>query len=343
MNEPYKIGWKPQNYEPRVASARIRCLNTLRQLGKQHFPAELYNEKKESDYRIVVFSKAYTNKEIVIAERLKERGTKIVFDLCDNHFLLDEDRIARLTKMFELADHWVVSSEGLGKVVTNIMGSGKPLTVIEDAVEERLSGSKADIVGWVREHIQLYKLDKLLSTDQDSRATRLVWFGNHKASYKDSGLAHVNKIRPVLEKINQSDPLTLTVISNSREVFDQVFSGWQLPVFYLEWSAHTFYKAMKRHKIAVIPIDVNEFTQVKTNNRIALSLFLGLGVVADSIDSYQVFSDCSFLDCWEVGLRSYLEQPELLDEHVQCGRRLIQENFSIEIIAGKWRELFERI
>ena len=114
-------------------------------------------------------------------------------------------------------------------------------------------------------------------------------------------------------------------------------------MFFLDWDAHTFYKAMKRHKIAVIPIDVNEFTKVKTNNRIALSLFLGLGVVADSIDSYQVFSDCSFLDCWERGLRSYLEQPELLDEHAQCARRLIQEKFSIEIIAGKWRELFERM
>ena len=114
-------------------------------------------------------------------------------------------------------------------------------------------------------------------------------------------------------------------------------------MFYLDWDAHTFYKAMKRHKIAVIPIDVNEFTNVKTNNRIALSLFLGLGVVADSIDSYRVFSDCSFLDCWESGLRSYLEQPELVDEHVQCGRKLIQEKFSIEIIAGKWRELFERM
>jgi len=341
VSKPREIGWKPQNYEPRVASARIRSLNTLRQLGKERFPAELYNEKNESDYRIVVFSKAYTNKEIVIAERLRDRGTKIVFDLCDNHFLLGEDRIVRLKKMFELADQWVVSSEALGKVVTDIMGSAKPLTVIEDAVEETLSGSKADIIGWVKAHIQLYKLDKLLSAYQDSRATHLVWFGNHKSSYKDSGLAHVNKIRPVLEKVNQSDPLTLTVISNSREVFEQVFSDWQLPVLYLEWSAHTFYKAMKRHKIAVIPIDVNEFTKVKTNNRIALSLFLGLGVIADSIDSYQDFSDCSFLDCWEGGLRGYLEQPQLLEEHVQRARRLIQEKFTIEIIASKWRELFE--
>jgi hypothetical protein len=343
VSKHYKIGWKPQNYERRVASARIRCLNTLRQLGKQHFPAELYREKNEADYRIVVFSKAYTNKEIVIARRLRDRGTKIVFDLCDNHFLLGEDRNARLKEMFELADHWVVSSEALGKVVTSTMGSVKPLTVIEDAVEETLSGSKVDIVGWVKAHIELYKLDQFISANHVNRTTHIVWFGNHKAGYKDSGLAHVNKIRPVLEKVNQSDALALTVISNSRNVFDQVFTDWQLPVFYLNWSAHTFYKAMKRHKIAVIPIDVNEFTNVKTNNRIALSLFLGLGVVADGIDSYQEFSGCSFLDGWESGLRSYLEQPELLDEHVQCARRLIQEKFSIEIIAGKWRELFERI
>ena len=270
-----------------MASARIRCLNTLGQLGKQHYPAELYSEKNESDYRIVVFSKAYTNKEIVIARRLRDRGTKIVFDLCDNHFLLGEDRNARLKEMFELADHWVVSSEALGKVVTSTMGSVKPLTVIEDAVEETLSGSKVDIVGWVKAHIELYKLDQFISANHVNRTTHLVWFGNHKAGYKDSGLAHVNKIRPVLEKVNQSDALALTVISNSRNVFDQVFTDWQLPVFYLNWSAHTFYKAMKRHKIAVIPIDVNEFTNVKTNNRIALSLFLGLGVVADGIDSYQ--------------------------------------------------------
>jgi len=343
VSEPYKIGWKPQNYEPRVASARIRCLNTLRQLRKQHFPAELYNEKHESDYRIVVFSKAYTNKDIVIAERLRERGIKIVFDICDNHFVLGEERTVRLKKMFELADHWVVSSEALGKVVTDVMGSEKPLTVIEDAVEENLSGSKTDIIGWVREHIQLYKLEKLLSENQYSRATHLVWFGNHKASYKNSGLAHVDKIRPVLEKVNESHPLTLTIISNSKEVFDQVFTNWELPVFYLGWSAHTFYKAMQLHKIAVIPIDVNEFTEVKTNNRIALSLFLGLGVVADSIDSYREFSDCSFLDSWEDGLRSYVEQPELLDEHVQRARKLIREKFTIETIADKWRELFERI
>ena len=160
MSKPYKIAWKPQNYERRVASARIRCLNTLKQLGKQHFPAELYREKNESDYRVVVFSKAYTHKEIVIARRLRDSGTKIVFDLCDNHFLLDEDRNARLKEMFKLADHWVVSSEALGKVVTEIMGSVKPLTVIEDAVEETLSGRMLDIAGWVKAHIELYKLDK---------------------------------------------------------------------------------------------------------------------------------------------------------------------------------------
>ena len=86
---------------------------------------------------------------------------------------------------------------------------------------------------------------------------------------------------------------------------------------------------------------MNAFTQVKTNNRIALSLSLGLGVVADAIPSYQAFADCAFLDDWEQGLLAYLNRPQLVDEHVGCARRLIQERFSAQVIAKRWRVLFD--
>lgn len=134
-------------------------------------------------------------------------------------------------------------------------------------------------------------------------------------------------------------PLSLTIISNSREAFTQVFEGWDLPVFYMDWSAHNFFRAMRRHQVALIPIDVNAFTAVKTNNRIALSLSLGLGVVADSIDSYRVFSECAFLDRWEEGLAAYLENPGLAREHARCGQKVIEECFTVEVIAERWRQL----
>jgi hypothetical protein len=343
MSNASRIGWKPQNYEARVASARIRCLNTVRELRAEKFPVELYKERHESAYKAVVFSKAYTDKDIAIAERLKSRGTIVVFDLCDNHFLLAPERVARLRKMFELADHWVVSSEGLADVVRRNFATVKPLWVIEDAVEEVLRGPLLDVVGWLKAHRQLLQLRRFLNGAAGRAGMHLVWFGNHKASYGDSGLVHMAKLRPLLEKSCTLRPVTLTVISNSRDAFEKVFAGWNLPVHYLDWSPHTFFAALKLHDVAVIPIEFNEFTEVKTNNRIALSLNLGLGVVADSIPSYSVFSQCAFLDDWEHGLGEYMLKPDLIRQHSACGRKLIRERFSGPVIAARWRELFESL
>lgn len=343
MSNVSRIGWKPQNYEARVASARIRCLNTIRELRAEKFPVELYKERHEGAYKAVVFSKAYTDKDIALAQRLKSRGTVVVFDLCDNHFLLASERVARLRKMFGLADHWVVSSEALADVVRRNFATVKPLWVIEDAVEEVLRGPLLDVVGWLKAHRQLLQLRGFLNGAAGRAAMRLVWFGNHKASYGDSGLSHMQKLRPLLEEVRQARAVTLTIISNSRDAFTSTFAGWKVPVYYIDWSAHTFFAALRLHQIALIPIDVNAFTEVKTNNRIALSLNLGLGVVADSIPSYRVFDGCAFLDNWQEGLERYLERPEIIAQHVRCARQLIREQFSAPVIAQRWRSLFESL
>jgi len=332
-----RIAWKPQNYEARVASVRIRCLNPLRILRASGMSIELYRERHKSTYHTIIFSKAYNASDVELAHYLKAQGVRIIFDLCDNHFLHSEERVVRLREMLSLADHRVVSSHALAETVRREMDDGKPLEVIEDAVEDQLSGNLLDVAGWVRARLQLRLLDRFLA--RFSEGKHLVWFGNHKASYRDSGLSHMTKLRPLLETLHASHPLSLTVISNSREAFDAVFSGWKLPVFYMDWSVHTFFSAMRRHDIALIPIEVNEFTAVKTNNRIALSLGLGLGVVADSIDSYRIFSDCAFLDRWEEGLSAYLKNPELSATHARCGQQIIARNFTVEAIAENWRQL----
>ncbi|HHO68148.1 MAG TPA: hypothetical protein ENK12_03860 [Gammaproteobacteria bacterium] len=341
MTGRHKIAWKPQNYEARVASVRIRCLKPLRALRRQGMPIELYRERHERDYRLIIFSKAYHSRDVELARRLKARGVKIVFDLCDNHFLLAEERVARLKTMFGLADHWVVSSDALAEVVREQVPLERPLTVIEDAVETELHGPLLDLPGRFRAAAQLHRLRRFLEAPGHREALHLVWFGNHKASYGDSGLAHMQKLRPLLERLHAGGRLTLTVISNSREAFDAVFGDWTLPLCYLDWSAHNFFDALRCHDVAVIPIEQNAFTRVKTNNRIALSLSLGLGVVADAIDSYQVFSACAFLDDWEGGLSAYLEDRSLIRRHADCAAAVIGERFSLPVIAARWQALIE--
>lgn len=333
--------WLPKNAEARVASTRIRCLNNLSQLRAEGFPIELYKPRHAANYRAVIFSKAYKPKHVKLAEQLKRQGTKIIFDLCDNHFLLQEGQ-EELRRLFELADHWVVSSANLASVVRSRMGVEKPLTVIEDAVEETLHGSLMDIPGRLSAQRALQKLSGELEKAVQLRgSTPLVWFGNHKASYGDAGMQHLNTVKGLLADIHREKPITLTVISNSRGSFDSLIGDWPLPTFYLEWSAHNFIRALQLHRIAIIPIDINPFTAAKTNNRIALSLAQGLGVVADSIDSYLVFSECACLDNWREGLLTYLREPEVLGSHIAMGQAIIRRDFSSSVIAGRWRSLLE--
>lgn len=333
------IGWKPQNYESRVASVRIRCLNVIQALQAQGVPIELFKPKNEKNYSTVIFSKTYNERDIETAKRLKQQGTRILFDICDNHFLLSTDRVARLKRMLKLADCWIVSSQEMANTINRHLEEKKPLWIIEDAVEENLHGNRCNIIGLIKARYLLIRLSAFLKHPENRTSTHLVWFGNHKASYHNSGLMHVSKLQPLLEKLHHLSPITLTVISNSNEVFKNIFTNWAIPVAYLEWNAHSFLSALKMHDIAVIPIEVNEFTKVKTNNRILLSLNLGLGVVADRIQSYDIFSECSFLDRWEEGLTAYIHNPGLIKAHTQAAAKLIQENYSMEVIAGKWKKL----
>jgi hypothetical protein len=337
-----RVGWKPQNDEPHVASARTRCLNPLRELKRRGLPVELYQEKHTDRYTVVVFSKAYNEKNLQRAIALKEQGKVIIFDLCDNHFLLAPERVRRLKAMLYTADYWVASNEELAHVMKQQMRDAhKPLWIIADAVEIALLRPKLDILGKTKAHWQLIGLHVFLK--KYATGTHLVWFGNHKGSYNDSGLSHIRKLKPLLENIHKNHKITLTIISNSKQAFHAIFADWDIPLHYLDWSPHTFYSALRHHAIAIIPIEVNDFTKVKTNNRIILPLHLGLGIVADSIKSYQEFAKYTFLDRWEEGLMTYINNPSVMNTHINCARQIIAKKYTLPVIADRWSLLFQQV
>jgi hypothetical protein len=272
---------------------------------------ELFQKRNERRYSTVIFSKAYDKKDIAIAARMKARGTTLIFDLCDNHFMMPSERVTRLLAMYRLTDFHVVSSAALAEVVRVQVGGDKPLRVIEDAVEETLRGNPLDFLGRFRASRDLARLQRQLDRLDGQDRLRLVWFGNHKGSQKESGIIFLQRKRSLLETLHARSSLSLTVISNSRARFRELLADWAFPTHYLEWNAKSFFAALKLHDVAVIPNELNPFTRVKTNNRIALALNLGLGVVADRLPSYEVFSDCAFLDDWDRGLQRYIDDPSL--------------------------------
>ncbi len=336
------IGWRPVSDDPGVASARIRCLNPLAELERRGAPVELYQERRT--YAAVLYSKRYDAATIRDAERRKAAGTRIVFDLCDNHFYNPRDsrRLAvaadRLRVMLRLADDLVASTEAMAEVLRAETG-GRPVTVIGDAVEDAVVQRER----WDRRLDNRQRLtfaETRLGSGKYTNALRLVWFGVHGGPYGAGGMADLRRVRDALQRSRRVQPVWLTVISNSQLSYYRWVRWIGLPTTYLNWNPTTFVEALGLHHVAVVPVTPTPFTRCKSNNRVATALFHGLAVIADAIPSYEEFRPYTVLDDWERGLTRYAAQSARADD-VETGRAHVRAHWTIGPIADQWQRFFE--
>lgn len=349
-----RIAWRPRVLDEGVASVRMRCFQPMRELTRRGMPVELFDRGRADRYAAVVYTKVYDDAARAEAAQLQQAGAAIVLDLCDNHFYFEdpgrklEQKAANLRRMIALADRVVASTEELERVVRAEAGASKPLTTIEDAVEgEPESAShpfslRPLLARW-RAAREFGQLRSWLDARAAEGRSPLVWFGVHGGPYARCGIADLERVRGVLHDVDRVHPLSLTVISNSRERFESTLQGWMLPHHYLEWSGATFFDAMRRHAVAILPITPSPFTRCKSSNRPSQALLLGLAVVADSIPSYEPLRSCTRLDDWERGLVAYLLDPSLRARDIAAGQALVRQRWSLARIADRWQQLFTEL
>jgi hypothetical protein len=343
------IAWKPRFTDPRVASTRLRCFTIMSGLRRQGYPCELFEPSRADRYALVVYAKRYDDESCQEARRLKERGTRVVLDLCDNHFFNPSDLPkyreigGQLHRMLGVVDHVVASTEALAEVLRQEFPAMPPLAVIGDPAEERLDPALSPWRERLEGRWQLYRLIRTLGAGKRRGRSAIVWFGVHGVSNAEAGMQDLLRLRGCLEGLDRRFPLSLTVISNSMPRFDDIVRPWAVPTRYLEWAPATFFKALGAHDLAVIPITPNAFTRCKTNNRVVTALRAGLAVVADSIPSYEEFRGVIRLDEWEQGLVDYLSSPQRRRQDVVAGRAMIAERWSADVVCGRWRSLFEEM
>jgi hypothetical protein len=342
------IGWKPTSFDPKVASSRLRCLGPLTELQSRGDLVELFDPRHVCRYAAVVYSKVYDDRSYYEAVDLQRRGVRIIFDLCDNHFYNPhnlkywKEARQRLARMMNLADVLVASTEALAEVIKSELLTQRPIDVIGDPVETEI-GNYA-MSGW-RRWLALRHSGTVLSKltiGQGQGRSPLVWFGNHGSPSAEGGMLDLQRIRPLLEKLNRQRPISLTVISNSRWKYRHYIEPWAIPTYYLSWHPATFLASLRAHLIAVIPISPNPFTVCKSNNRLALALSEGVAVVADVIPSYRDFAGACYLGDWETGLQSYLTDPHVRSSHAALGRTIARDEWSMSRIADRWQTLFDR-
>ena len=328
------VRWVASNTSPKIASTRIRVLSVIRELRAAGIDASLLSAG-DARCDVAVFCKAYRDADIALAKRLKTGGTAIVFDLCDNHFFLGEAVVGRLRQMMALADSWIFSTPALQAIAESYVDFRRPSRVIPDAVEPDQASWETNPMRRAYGEFKLKWWEATSGILGHPAHLRLIWFGNHVGSAQDSGMVQLKQLQERLEKCASQFGATLTIVSNSRRAYRQLTKGWKIRTFYFAWNLVTFLRVLSMHSIALLPFKQTEFNDVKSNNRLALSLFHGVAVVADSIPSYEEFGDCTFLDDW-AGIDRYLIDEDLRRGHVESGRAIVNARYTPSIILSRW-------
>jgi hypothetical protein len=329
-----RIGFKPYSYDDTVPSVRLRALLPNEALRRAGFRTVIVPPDGSGTYDCVVFQKTYEERDMALAERLAGQGVRLVFDLCDNHFYdVDPDpvlteRADRLRRMIDCVDLVTISLPGLAELV-----APKPTLVVDDALEVPRVGALVRAGHAARRRLRHRRHGRV----------RLVWFGHSGAENPPFGMVHLGALMPRLEELHRTLPLELTVISNSRPLFDRYVAGARVPTRYVPWSSRTFARHFGANDICVLPIEQNAYTIYKTHNRVRTSLLLGVPVVASEIPSYREFADWVLFDDWAAHIDAYARDPGLGRRHVEGARAHILRTYTPEHLVGQWSEAFATV
>lgn len=339
------IRFWPHTADPRVASTRIRCLQVLTGLQGEKVDAALYQQGERPE--VLVLSKRYDEASLAHALALRQRaGTRLVLDICDNHFHAEGEapqwlaRAERLKRACAAVDRVVTASDVLADVVRQSVGEGTAVRVLPDALDLGRAGPLDRHAGDALHALRLRAFHVL---HRVAPGRRLLWFGNHGAAYAGGGMQDLDRIRAALTEHHREAPLSLVVVSNRWRKFRQLRRGWHWPALYLPWSGANFDLALRNSDVALIPAQRNPFTLCKTNNRLATAFMRGLAVAADALPSYEEFGDLAVLDDWGAGLGALMASAAERERRVAAARRRLEERYRLDVITQRWLELIDEL
>ncbi len=171
----------------------------------------------------------------------------------------------------------------------------------------------------------------------------VLWFGNHGAKYGSFGMSSILQVGAALEQLSGELPLRLVVVSNSQAKYERYIQPLPFETVYLRWHPRKIYDYIQASDVTIIPNSQSIFSICKSANRAVLSLSQGTPVVASRTPALKLFEDCVVFDDWQLGLRQYLLNPAVGEQHVALAQRAIAQNLSGEKIAQKWLALLKQI
>lgn len=343
MTGPARFGWHADSYDATLASVRYRLLMPLAALRAGGVSIERFDAARDAaSYDAVIFSKSHSAAAVAAAQVLRAAGRAVVVDLCDNlaaaHAVrhVSDARLERFRAMLACATHLTFSTAMLAdQIAATLPCACVDRRIIPDALDMPGTASVAGMTAPGQR--QLARLDRFLGRRPD--ALHAIWFG--KSLGRVSGYAHLHAAAARLAA--QPFPVTLTVLSNAAVRWWLERWRWRIPVHYVGWRQETAAAVLARHRVAVLPVQANDYTLGKTINRPATAILAGLGVVADAIPSYEELRPFVALDDWNHGLARYRDHWAAEQPRLAAGRTFLAERYSPQAVARDWQALLESI
>lgn len=314
-----------QLYSP-LASTRYRVILPSLALSKKGHVINLLSIHDQSNLDeiyprlntdILVFSKSTTPKNERLLKYAQQKGIKVFFDVCDNHFE-NPTYATHYKTMSRLSDQITVNTPQMAEIMMQY--TGRQAVVIGDPYE----GPQGQ--------------PRFAPT---SARLRLLWFG-HPVNF-DSLQTMIPHLFPLTEQITVELHVVTAAVGNIEQAcstFNQQH-GQRLKLVFSAWSLETLWRALEASDMVVIPSLQNDRKWVKSPNRLIESLWAGRFVIAHPLPSYQAFSAWAWLG-WDLtaGIQWALQNPQQVVERLQASQRHIHQFFSPAYIAQQWARAF---
>lgn len=262
--------------------------------SNQAFVSEV--SRPAADYNI--FMKHFRPQEMISeVYECKDRGSKTVFDICDNHFNRESKDI--YLTMCRLVDIITCNTDRMKDRIKEY--TGRDAFVVKDPVTFP------------------YRRPRYY----EEKEPQVLWYG-HGANL------------PAVEKFLDTNPTylqNLTVVSNAQlETTNDKVLLKKVP-----WYMGLVENLIEDYDIVIIPTDGQKYwIKEKSPNRAIDALFSGKFVITDNPFIYGELKDFIYIGDINQGLKYYLENKEQVLSQIKAGQNYATVNYNHKEIYNEW-------
>lgn len=320
-----KLNWicpsKSSNYNKNLASVWIRCLQLIPYLERKGIQSTVNQVENNAD--IALFIRSQDNTSLELAKKAKNKGQKVVFDLCVNYLDISGEagkgfgsfshQRDEALRMLELSDAVTCASNNIAESLRHHHGN---VHYLSDSIN--------------MEHFRFKKDAK----DFDKKKIELMYAG---VACKTSYL--FENIYPVARELKHN----LHMVMDERSPFFKIYR-------YHKWKYEKFPSYITQSDIGLAPRDVDtSYDKGHSIFKIGVFLAQGVPVLASPVPSYyEVLGDgkagliCHTPNEWKNALIQIKDDHEILKTwSYQAQEKMVP--YSTFLISNKYHQLLQEL